>query len=135
MLYGEQIYLVHDLVTVPPEIVAGDTVTVTLPIHVFGPLYNQPYDPVVRLTDGQGRVVAERETWPGQRPEIAYFWMNYLTSEITLTVPLAATPGLYNVEIGFVGSEDGELLVAHSVPAAEEVGSVVPITTTVVVGE
>lgn len=133
VLYGDLIYLLRDEVTAPPEIVAGETMTVTAPLHFFGPAIRQRYDPVVRLVDGEGKVVASAHAWANEYPEISAFWMTHWTGTVTMTVPVMVAPGGYTVELGLLGEEDGEMLLAESVPAGETIGESAPISTTVTV--
>ena len=134
VLYGEKIYLLRDTVTMPAEIEAASSFTVSWQLHFFGPGMDQPYAPVVQLVGEDGESVWRATTWPGGAPEISPFWMTHWSGEITATVPLTAAPGLYSLEMGFVGSESNTYLSAETVPEAEPLGDLVPVATVEVMG-
>jgi hypothetical protein len=133
VLYGDSIYLLRNEVTAPPEIKAGETMTVTAPLHFFGPAIRQRYEPVVRLVDEDGKQVASARAWANGYPEISAFWMTHWTGTVVVTVPVMVAPGGYTIELGLLGEEDGVMPLAESVPAGEIIGETAPITTTVVV--
>jgi hypothetical protein len=131
-LYGNQLYLLRDSVTLPAEVVAGETITVPMQLHFFGPANQQPYEPTLQLVNDKGALLSVRDGWSQGRPEVSPFWMTHWSGAVTMTVPVTATPGMYNLEVGFYGVEDGDYLIASSVPAGEEIGELVPVTSTLV---
>jgi hypothetical protein len=134
VLYGNHVYLLRDSVTMPPEVEAGSTFTVPWQLHFFGPSLNgNPIDPTLRLVDDAGAPVWETNSWPGGRPDVESFEMTQWSGVMTVTVPISATIGLYTLEAGFKEIGKSEYLVAHAVPAGDEMGRIVPIGVTEIV--
>jgi hypothetical protein len=126
-LYGNQVYLLRDTMTLPAEVMAGSTITVPWQLHFFGPAIGQPLEPTLRLVDEGGRSAWETKGWPTGGPTVAPFAMTHWTGEMTVSVPISATPGLYDLEVGFTWGDGEKYLVAHSVPDGEAIGEIVAV--------
>lgn len=139
ILYGNQIYLLQDSITLPAEIAVGTTFTVPWQLHFFGPSISQQtayqFDPSLRLVDEGGAPVWALDGWPTERPKIAPFAMTQWTGQMTVTVPMTATPGLYTLDVGFYGANNSEYLTAHTVPEAIQEMALVSGTEEVGIGE
>jgi hypothetical protein len=133
ILFGRQVYLLRDKLGLPAEIEAGTTITVPWQLHFNGPADAKRYDPTLRLVDAEGTTVWQRDTWPGSRPGLLPFSITQWSGEMTVTVPITATPGIYALEMGFHASGVTTNLIAYAVPGAKSLGEIIPVTETVVV--
>jgi hypothetical protein len=131
IFYGRHVYLLRDRVTLPPQVEAGSTFTVPWQLHFFGPSLNgKQMDPALRFVNEKGIPVWESDVWPEGRPTVAAFSMTEWSGTMTVTVPVTATPGMYNLEVGFIEVGQEEYLVAQTVPEGEEIGQIVPVAAT-----
>ena len=127
ILYDNKIYLVRDQVELAPEIAAGATVSTLLELHFYGPAIKSFYQPTARLVDDAENALWRMDTWPHGSPPTYPYSMTVWIDTITVTVPLTATPGLYDLEVGFYDLSTNQYLPAYSVPEGLPLGELVPV--------
>jgi hypothetical protein len=127
ILYDNKIYLVRDQVELAPEIAAGATVTTPLELHFYGPAINSVYQPTARLVDDAENTLWRMDAWPHGSPPTYPYSMTVWIDTITVTVPVTATPGLYDLEVGFYDVSTNGYLPAYSVPEGLPLGEMVPV--------
>jgi hypothetical protein len=126
VLYGKQIYLLRDQVELAAEVTAGSTTIMPLELHFYGPLIRRAYKPTLQLAND--RITLWRaDEWPNLPPPKDPFAMTIWTDTVTITVPITATPGLYEVAVGFYDPNTSEYLPAHSVPEGLPLEELVPV--------
>ncbi len=126
VLYGKQIYLPRDQVELAAEVAAGSTVTMPLELHFYGPLIRRAYKPTLQLANDE-ITLWRADEWPNLPPPRDPFAMTIWTDTVTITVPLTATPGLYEVAVGFYDTNTSEYLPPHSVPEGLPLEELVPV--------
>ncbi len=91
----------------------GDPIKVTLYWRALAPM-DQLYTEFVHLIDGDGIIVAQRDTWPGRGMYPTVLWQpgQVFADELTLNVPNAAyAPDTATLQVGLYDSQ-GTRLVA-----------------------
>ncbi|MEZ4731034.1 MAG: hypothetical protein R3E79_28270 [Caldilineaceae bacterium] len=126
LLFGESIILVDALVeqqTVQP----GDTVELLLLLRTVQAM-DRNYVVAVRLVDRQGKVWWEEQGWPAGAPTSTWpvarrLWYDHHTP----TIPIAAAPGLYRLELYFADPESQAKLPVRQIVTGANLGEIVPL--------
>jgi hypothetical protein len=133
VLYANRIYLLKDKIELEPEIAVGETITVPVELHFYGPQINTSLQPELRLVGEDQKAIWSTNSWPIVHPATPPFEITPWTGAFTVTVPITATPGLYNLEVGFLYGGSTFYLDATTVPEGEPLGTMVPVASTEVV--
>jgi hypothetical protein len=85
---------------------------------------SEDYAVSLRLLDGDGKILSQRDGWPGGGLLPTHLWRagDFVRDEYELELPEGTPPGSYQLEIGVYLAADGQLIAVdrgQGQPAAE----------------